>query len=460
MVRQGNILHHGKVQAGINAEVGSNFRIARCSFGFLVPFARQQVHHFRRGFHGGLLDRVGSLPVAAGQVDACTIDPVVQVGIRKLVGNDSAVLAGAVLVIVKALLEAVGLGSSALGSHTVGCGVTFGGQNIVQCIMGIFANGQVVIAIGQDIAACAVMGGGIIAGQQVLVHRDGDCFGSTGGQFLRFAEACQLDGGFLNAVLALVIAVRGLCVQLHNGLTGHIAGVRHGNFRGDLVIAHIHAVQLLVKRGVGQAITEGVLHFIGVIPGRSAFQCANRSGGVALAHNGIGVTGLIVTVANVDAFGLEGHVLSVLILTDRGVDLVHVGKLRGTGAGVYSGRGGEGIGRVSIGQMAGGVDRTFQDLSHARKALMARVTDEQDGVGVGDDVLHLHLVGAVQQDNDLVKVLADHFQQVALVLVQGQTADGGAVSVDVVHQNVLTFGALACEHDDGGIFVIIGPGVG
>ena len=338
MVRQGNILHHGKVQAEINAEVGSNFRIARCSFGFLVPFASQYIHHFRRGFHGGLLDRVGSLPVAAGQVGACTIDPVVQVGIRKLVGNDSAVLAGAVLVIVKALLEAVGLGGSALGSHAVGCGVTFGGQNIVQCIMGIFANGQVVIAIGQDVAACAVMGGGIIAGQQVLVHRDGDCFGSTGGQFLRFAEACQLDGGFLNAVLALVIAVRGLCVQLHNGLTGHIASVRHGNFRGDLVLAHIHAVQLLVKRGVGQAITERILHFIGVIPGRSAFQCANRSGGVALAHNGIGVTGLIVTVANVDAFGLEGHVLSVLILTDRGVDLGHVGKLRGTGAGVYGGR--------------------------------------------------------------------------------------------------------------------------
>ena len=139
-------------------------------------------------------------------------------------------------------------------------------------------------------------------------------------------------------MLALVIAVRGLCVQLHNGLTGHIAGVRHGNFRGDLVLAHIHAVQLLVKRGVGQAITKRVLHFIGVIPGRSAFQCANRSGSVALAHNGIGVTGLIVTVANVDAFGLEGHVLSVLILTDRGVDLGHVGKLRGTGAGVYSGR--------------------------------------------------------------------------------------------------------------------------
>ena len=338
VVRQGNILHHGKVQAGINAEVGSYFRIARCSFGFLVPFASQYIHHFRRGFHGGLLDRVGSLPVAAGQVGACTIDPVVQVGIRKLVGNDSAVLAGAVLVIVKALLEAVGLGGSALGSHAVGCGVTFGGQNIVQCIMGIFANGQVVIAIGQDVAACAVMGGGIIAGQQVLVHCDGDCFGSTGGQFLRFAEACQLDGGFLNAVLALVIAVRGLCVQLHNGLTGHIAGVRHGNFRGDLVLAHIHAVQLLVKRGVGQAITERVLHFIGVIPGRSAFQCANRSGSVALTHNGIGVTGLIVTVANVDAFGLEGHVLSVLILTNRGVDLGHVGKLRGTGAGVYSGR--------------------------------------------------------------------------------------------------------------------------
>ena len=68
----------------------------------------------------------------------------------------------------------------------------------------------------------------------------------------------------------------------------------------------------------------------------SCLTCCTVGG--ALAHNGIGVTGLIVTVANVDAFGLEGHVLSVLILTDRGVDLGHVGKLRGTGAGVYSGR--------------------------------------------------------------------------------------------------------------------------
>ena len=107
--------------------------------------------------------------------------------------------------------------------------------------------------------------------------------------------------------------------------------------------------------------------------------------------------------------------------------------------------------------MAGGVDRTFQDLGHAREALMAWVTDEQDGVRIGDNILHFHLVRAVQQNDDLVKVLADELKQLTLILMQSQTADGGTVGIDIVHQDVLTFAALTGKHDDGGILVVVGP---
>ncbi len=88
---------------------------------------------------------------------------------------------------------------------------------------------------------------------------------------------------------------------------------------------------------------------------------------------------------------------------------------------------------------------------------MSREADEQDGICILLDLVHFHLVGAVEKNDHFAKAFTHHFQQIALVLVQGQRTDGfsgAALVVLVLHDQVCTLSAFTGENHNRGIAVL------
>ena len=180
-------------------------------------------------------------------------------------------------------------------------GVTaLGGQHIVQCLVCAVADGEVVIARIEDVALCAV---GVIGREEVAGHIDRDSLGCTCGH-VDFVIAQQLDRGLFDVVLLVVVGVRGLCVQLHRSLAVPVAGIAHRDSRrkgvGVAVVVQFVKVVLIVR--VGQTVAEGEADLLGVVPAVGRGFGANRGIGVALTEDGVLVAGLVVAVADVDAF--------------------------------------------------------------------------------------------------------------------------------------------------------------
>ena len=457
-IGQRNVFHGCQIQAAVHTELCGNLLEAGGILWLFVPFAIQNVHHFGGSVNGGLPGGIGACPIAAGQVGACAGHPVVQVTVGKLVGNSHAVCTGAVLVAVEILFPLIALAAVTGSGHAVVRGVALGCQHIVQGIVGIIANRQIVASLGENVAARSIIGGGVVAGKQILVNGNSDGFGSAGSQQTGLAIAHNGNGGFFNLVLRLISAIGGLGVQLHHALTGNVTGVGDGHRGGDLVVFHLYAVQLLLEGGIAQTIAEGVLHFIGIVPGAGTGQSAHGAGSAALVHHAVGVTGFVVAVADVNVFRLEGDVFGALVRADGAVDFVNIGKLRRLRTGVDHGRSRQGAGCVGVHNLAGGIDHALQNLGHAGEALVSGIANEQNGIGIVLDFMNLHLIRAVQQDDYLVKVGTHQLQQIPLVFVQGKAADAAghtALIVHILHDEVSTFRSLPGEDHHGGIAVFL-----
>ena len=196
-------------------------------------------------------------------------------------------------------------------------------------------------------------------------------------------------------MLDFVGAVRSLRVDFRHALTGDVSGVLHGDSHGDGVAVHLHLIERLLEGGVGKAVAERILYFIRVLPTGSAIGSAGRTRGISLAHDGVRVTGFIVTISNVDVFRLEGHVIGIFRRTDLLMHVVQVQERRGVGAGVHNGRCGQGARGIGVDQLAGRVHGTAQDFRYAGKALVSGEANVQDRVRVRLDLVHFHLVRAV-----------------------------------------------------------------
>ena len=211
-IGQRNVLHGCQIQAAVHAELCGNLLEAGGILRLFIPFTIQNVHHFGGRVHGGLPDGIGACPIAAGQVGACAGHPVVQVTVGKLVGNSHAVCTGAVFITVEILFPLIALAAVTGSGHAVVRGVALGCQHIVQGIVGIVANRQIVASLRENIAALSVIGGGVVAGKQILVNGNGNSLGSTGSQQTGLAIAHNGNGGFFNLVLRLISAIGGLGV--------------------------------------------------------------------------------------------------------------------------------------------------------------------------------------------------------------------------------------------------------
>ena len=410
----------------------------------------------------------GAVPVAAAQVGDRTgqesIDIHGIVALAERVGNLHARLAHREGVRVHAAVPGpgVGLGGIAVGGHSIGNGLALRRQDVVQRVVGIIADSKVVIARLHNVGFGVLA---VVAGEVRQIHRHGDGLAFAGVQGAGLFVVHQLHSGFFDVVLTVVIGIGGAGIQLHHSLAGHVAGVGggHGDGGGLFVAGHHHLIQRLFKAGIGQAVAEGVHHFVVVCPyavrlGHRAVRIrigARGSVCAAVAQHDISIAGLVIAVAGVDAFALDQVRVHIGALAEVGsvgpgnvAVVLHGGRQRA----VFSER---------VAQMRGGRNRAVQHIGHAVEAIRAGEADPQDGVNLGVvlQVGDLHGIGGVDQHNDLVEIGFGFLDHCHFLVAQAQdvAGHGGNAFGQTRLAGIIAVAALAADtahHHDGRVAVL------
>ena len=242
-----------------------------------------------------------------------------------------------------------------------------------------------------------------------------------------------------------------MVVNLHHILTGEAIGrlgVRHLDADIDFSVFLGHAGDFLRKAGVAQAVTKGVNH-CGIIVNGTV--CGSR---------------LIVTVADVDALLVLDHIGLVVAV---GTANVTVGADRRIGeCGIL-----RQISRPCVHCMTAGRDGTVQNLGQSLRTAGTWVSHPENGVNIRVilQVAHFHNIGAVYDDDNLVKVFFNVVQQFSLFLTQFQlvlavgivfrfghvTVHRGLSAADSAFQirgEVHTLAALTAQHHNSCIVVV------
>ena len=360
------------------------------------------------------------------------------------------------------LVPGVGQGGVSVVVHAVGGGVALGGEDVVEGVMGVVAHGEVVVAGGEDVPGGAV---GVVAGQEVALHGHGEGLALAGGQLGGLVKANQVDGGLLHVVFLLVVAVGGLGVDLHHVLARYVSGVGHLDLHQVAVARGVvgHAQQLLLEGGVAQAVAEGIGHLVGVAPA-AAGGGAHAALGIAGAHDGVLIAGLIVLVAHIDALGVDDVVVDLTAAIGDvgavGVDLVHIAPHLGVITGVGNGGGGEGVDGIGVHGAAGGVDLAGENVGHALKGHGAGIAAQQAGVhAIALQPAQLHGLLGVDDHHDRaehagVLLLLEVGHERFLVDAQAQQT----VAVGAVESVVVALAAHPGEDHDGRVVVAVLPG--
>ena len=361
------------------------------------------------------------------------------------------------------------LGVAVVG-HAVSGGLALGSQDVVHRVMRAVADGEVVlVAVLHDVGLGLHV---VVAGQVLQIHIDDHGGAFAGLEHLGHVVVQQLHSRLLNQVLAVILGVGSLTVDLHIGLAGHLTGVgdlhRH---MGDLLVGRLgpgHVLDGLVEGRVAQAVAKGIDDFLGIVPlGLGILVDAGAVGlglGGHVTHDAIPVTGLVVTVADVDAFRLDQVVLEARVSaagTNAGGiladDVAGIGQLKVTH--VAHRRRGHGVAGVDVVQTAGGIGLTGHDIADAVGAVGAGQADVHDGIDllVRLQFTQLHRGNGGDQHNDLVELLGHEADQLALVGGQRQRIAGAnalrhAFDAGLV---VSTFAVAAAQHHDRRVAVLL-----
>ena len=301
--------------------------------------------------------------------------------------------------------------------------------------MGVGADGHAVASRLQDIAAVLRLDlAGIVGGQVLQRHGQGDLLGGPGLQQAGFAEVQQVYAGFLNAAVGVG---RGE-VQLHHVLARHAARVGDGDLHSDGVGVLLEVGDLLLELGVAQAVAEGVLHIVVVV------------------DQPLLSSGLIELVAHVDALHIvhKGeHALEGVVVADNLLGQVfHPGEeVVARVAGMVPGGGLRQVLQVGVHRPAGGVHRAGDDLAqggHARRAGAGGQDHRADGIILVHPI-QLHGVVGVDDHDHLVEAGANQLHQVLLgagqlqiVLARLEVVIVAVVGVQAVGVAVVGFGPL------------------
>ena len=402
----------------------------------------------------------GARPVAPAQVGdilAVVALILVQVGIFKQVGDGLAGDGGhGVSGLIKGGVVPFGRQPGVPGGGHAALVRALGGQDVVDGVMGVFAHGEVVIAVLQDVGLGVHV---VVGGQILLLHRNGKVLGVTGGDEL-LVEAAQLHRGLLHLVVDIILGVGGLEVDLHGVLAVHRAGILHVHLHLEGIALLLDGEVGVLEGGVAQAVAEGEGHVgaIVILPG------------VALVQHIVLIPRLVVAVAHVDAL-LVHHVVPVA-LADAGVGVVLGGGhvvIRAVGIGVRAevlhGGGGVVVLEEGVHDAARGVHRAGQDVGHGGDAGHAHIADPQHRVdAVVVHKVQLEGVGGVEQHHDLLEgalllELLQVLQHLDLLFAQAQVVAIGHIGLQLGQAagQVRPLAAGPGQHHQGHV-AVLGPG--
>ena len=313
-----------------------------------------------------------------------------------------AVFAGQVVPACVGVVEVVH-GGDAVGGAAVLAVVHVGAQvegALVQHRVGAGTDGHAVGACLQDVAAVRRLDlAGIVGGQVLQGHGQGNLLGSARLQQASFGEVQKVDAGLFNAAVGVG---RGE-VQLHHVLARHAAGVGDGDLHGDGGGILLEVGDLLRELGIAQAVAEGVLDVVLVVD-------------EALLGGG-----LVELIAHVDTLHVvhkgEHALEGVVVADDLLGQVLHPGKeVVARVAGVVPGGGLGEVLQVGVRRPAGGVDGAGDDLAqggHAGRAGAGGQDHRADGVILVHPV-QLHGVVGVDDHDDLIEAGAHQLHQVLL----------------------------------------------
>ena len=397
----------------------------------LVVLTVQMIHQQLAGDgHIVVLLRPGSFPVGTGQVLDLTGLVVVPVGVGDLVGDGVAGLGdGESSLGDEVLGDVLHVDSVIIAAHQLGGIHALSDHDGVQSLVCAVAGCEVVGTGIQDVGtggAVSILVGHVVGSDILHIDLDIDNLGIAGLQHAGLLEVQQLDSRLLHAALI----VGSLAVDLHGSLTGHIAGVGDGDREGHVDVGGAvfsnfllpnGGAHLEVEGGVAQTPAEAVGDFVSVAPGAVGSVGTGGGGSVVDACDCIVVTGLVVTVADVDAFSLDGvstggeahdaagtgNFVSVCVV--QTAEVLHCGCRH-----VVSGE--------DVKQATGGADLAGQNVSDAQVAVVTDSTDPQDGIDLGVVLQGTDLNGGrgSDQDDDLVGSFLSQVDSIHFVLSQRQ----------------------------------------
>ena len=284
---------------------------------------------------------------------------------------------GAVVQLIQGLLVRLGRfaghGIALRVGHALG---PAGCENIVERVVGVVADGEVVIAGVEDIGARfagigAVDGLAVIGGEDVIGKAERHGLTLAAGKGGGLSEVRKLDG----ALLGLPGFPGQLDVELHHVLALSVEAAVVGDLdlggHGVARSVPVDAQKLLGEVGIALPRAEGVDHFVRVVPA-AVFGSIDALGavGVVDAEHRVLIARLIVLVAYIDALGID----EILVLVEAGE--IRKGKV----AGILHGGGAERIRGIGDHVSAGGVGLAGQKIRNAGKAVVAGIADPQNRV--------------------------------------------------------------------------------
>ena len=177
-----------------------------------------------------------------------------------------------------------------------------------------------------------------------LLDAQGDGLVVAGIEFGRLFKGDELDGGFLHPMLAVIGGIGLLKVELHRFFSLHAADVHDIDREEEVVVLLLHRESRIIEIGIGETMSEGIGDLRVIIEGSNARR----------SHHDVSVTGLKITVANIDTFGVDGiGILGVVeawiiarVAIRKGEGLARVkspGRRRGRGEVVLE----EGVGKLA-----------------------------------------------------------------------------------------------------------------
>ena len=245
------------------------------------------------------------------------------------------------------------------------------------------------------------------------------------------------------------LIIRHRCIKLNCLFARNVSGVFNRYDSGDRfrIEVPINGIKRLGERRVGQSVAERPYNFIVIVPARCAFHCAYCT---ACARGrikvSVGVTRLIVLVADINAFCVNG----VSGCSHRfGIKLYSVGLVRLTvtyGTDLVGIRVSKDIpvlrrGRcrvicsISVGQFSGRVNLSGKDVDHSAHTVSAWRTYPHNGIRFKLAVFfnklgNFHHGVRVDKHDNFIRVILCHFDHSTLVVRKTERVFGARVTTE------------------------------